>query len=409
MDRVRITTALDRLMKDARFREALRFLEEDQENKIAELKEMTLVSGAPFSEPELRSPYFLKKFEGCGLEDCHIDEEGNVFGSLRGDGGPVILVESHLDTVFGPEVELVLREDEDGVLRCPGVADDTASMANELSVIRAIKKAGLLPVLTIRFGGTVGEEAPGLARGARHIMAAQKDLAAYIALDSGQDFDVMTGALACQRYEIILRGPGGHSWQDAGRTNAIAAMGRVIARLADLKPETDIKTTLNFGLISGGTTVNSIASSASMHIDVRSLEPGEKDAFEKRILEAAAQAVEEENTAHPSSAPVVLELKPYGTKPGGCTPADSPIVIAALESARAVGLPRKICPAGSTNANFPINAGLPAVCLNTVGRCGNMHTRDEWYDPTDSWKGAQALLIHIFLLAGLKGVTDPVL
>ncbi|MBR4424298.1 MAG: M20/M25/M40 family metallo-hydrolase [Mailhella sp.] len=409
MDRGRIMAALDRLMKDERIRCALRFLEEDQESKIAELKEMALVSGAPFTEPEVRSPYFLKKLEGCGLDDCHIDEAGNVFGSLRGVDGPVILVESHLDTVFGPEVELTLREDPDGILRCPGIADDTASMANELSDIRAVRKAGLHPMRTISFGGTVGEEAPGLARGARHIMAAQKDIAAYIALDSGQDFDVMTGALACQRYEIILRGPGGHSWQDAGRTNAIAAMGRVIARLAGLKPGTDIKTTLNFGLISGGTTVNSIASSASMHIDVRSLEPGEKDAYEKRILEAVSEAVEEENAAHPSSAPIELELRPYGTKPGGSTPADSPIVIAALESARAVGLPRKICPAGSTNANFPISAGVPALCVNTTGRCGGMHSQDEWYDPADSWKGAQALLIHIFLLAGLKGVTDPVL
>jgi acetylornithine deacetylase/succinyl-diaminopimelate desuccinylase-like protein len=409
MVRERIMADIDLLMKDERFQGALRFLKEDQENKIDELKEMALVSGAPFTEPERRSPYFLKKLEGCGLADCHIDEVGNVFGSLPGADRTAILVESHLDTVFGPEVALDLREDADGVLRCPGVADDTASLANELSVIRAIRKAGLQPVRTLLFGGTVGEEAPGLARGARHIMETRHDLIAYLALDSGQDFDIMTGALSCQRYEVILRGPGGHSWQDAGRTNAIAAMGRVIARLADLQPETDIKTTLNFGIISGGTTVNSIASSCSMHIDVRSLEPREKDAYEKRIIEVIGMAVDEENMAHPLSAPIGLELRPYGTKPGGSTPADSPIVIAALESARAVGLPRKICPAGSTNANFPISVGMPALCVNTCGRCGDMHSKDEWYDPADSWKGAQALLIHIFLLAGLREVTDPIL
>ena len=404
-----IAGSISSLLNDERFKKALQYLEEDQQNKIDELKEMTLVSGAPFTEPELRAPYFLQKLKACGLEDCRMDEAGNVFGAVRGGDDAVILTESHLDTVFGPEVELSLREDENGVLHCPGVADDTASMANELSVIRAIKMAGLQPVHTLLFGGTVGEEAPGLARGVRHIMATQKNIAAYLALDSGQDFDVMTGALSCQRYEILLNGPGGHSWQDAGRTNAIAAMGRIISRLADLRPETDIKTTLNFGIISGGTTVNSIASSASMHIDVRSLEPAEKDAYEKRILEEIRQGVAEENAAHPDSLPIELTLKPYGTKPGGNTPADSPIVIAALESAKAVGLPRTICPAGSTNANFPISMGVPALCVNTTGSCGNMHARDEWYDPKESWKGAQALLIHLFLLAGLKGVTSPVL
>ncbi len=409
MERKSISEALDRLMKDERFVSALRFLEEDQQAKIAELKEMVLVSGAPFTEPEIRSPYFLKKLEGCGLEDCSIDREGNVFGTLRGEDGPALFVESHLDTVFGPEVPLAVQEDPDGVLHCPGIADDTASIANELSVIRAIRHAGLTPVRHVIFGGTVGEEASGLARGVRHIMESRTDFAAYIALDSGQDFDVMTGALSCQRFELSFRGPGGHSWQDNGRTNAIAAMGRVIARLADLKPQTDIKTTLNFGLASGGTTVNTIAPVASLHIDVRSLEPAQKDAFEKRIFEAVSAAVQEENDAHPGSAPVELSVRPYGTKPGGNTPAGSIIVLTAMEAAKAVGLQRSICPAGSTNANFPISAGMPAICLNTCGRCGSMHARDEWYDPTDSWKGAQSLLLQIFLLCGLRGVTDPLL
>ncbi len=409
MDREQIIAAMELLLKDERVQKALAYLKEDQQNKIEELKEMTLVSGAPFTEPEIRSPYFLEKLRKYGLDDCCIDEVGNTFGTIHGDDGAVILTEAHLDTVFGPEIELSMREDEDGILRCPGIGDDTASMANELSVIRAIKMAGLQPVHTLLFGGSVGEEAPGLARGVRHIMETQKNIAAYLALDSGQDFDVMTGALSCQRYEVIFKGPGGHSWQDNGRTNCIAAMGRVISLLADLRPETDIKTTLNFGLASGGTTVNTIAPKASLHIDVRSLDPAQKDAFEKRIIAVIEKGVQQENAAHPDSDPVELTLRPYGTKPGGNTPAGSPIVIAALESARAVGLPRQICPAGSTNANFPISMGLPALCVNTCGRCGNMHAVDEWYDPKDSWKGAQALLIQLFLLAGLKGVTDPVL
>ena len=405
----KMEAVMEALLADERVRKALAFLRDDEDRKRADLKEMVLVSGAPHTEPEIRSPMFLGRLEAAGLGDCFTDEVGNVFGFVRGRETERVLVEAHMDTVFGKNVPLSLTEDEDGVLRCPGIADNTASMATELSVVRAIRACGLSPVKTLMFGGTVGEEAPGEARGVRHLMETQKNLAAYLCLDSGHDFDIIRGAVSCKRHEITLKGPGGHSWNNWGRVNPVHALGRAIAMIADIEPEQHVKTTYNVGLVAGGTSVNSIASQASMHVDMRSLDDVEKARLEARILDCVKRAVDEENRRHPGSAPLTVVDRPYGDKPGGSVPEDSLIVQAALASARAVKVERHICPPSSTNANFPISAGIPALCVNSNGRCGNMHSPDEWYDPQDSWKGAQALLLLIFALAGLEGATEPLL
>ena len=404
-----VEEVMSALLADERVRKALAFLKDDQERKIQELKEMVVVSGAPHTESEIRSPMFLSRLKQNGLKDCFTDAVGNVFGFIHGRDQARVLVEAHLDTVFGPEVPLNLIEDDDGTLRCPGICDNTASMATELSLIRAILACGLKPVKTLMPGGTVGEEAPGEARGVRHIMKTQKNLAAYVCLDSGHDFDVISSAVSCKRHEITLKGPGGHSWNNWGRVNPVHAIGRAISMMADIDPVRSPKTTYNVGVLHGGTSVNAIAAQASMHIDIRSLDDSEKAALEKQILDCIRQAVDEENRRHPDSAPLILEDRPYGDKPGGSIPDDAVIVQAALAEARAANIERKVCAPASTNANFPISAGIPALCVNSNGACGNLHAPDEWYDPENAWKGAQALLLLLFALAGLEGVTEPLL
>lgn len=403
-----VEKTFEALLASEKIQKALAYLEQDQENKLRELKEMTLVSGAPHTETEIRTPMFRAKLDEYGMQDSFIDEIGNTFGWLYGrDTKSPILMEAHLDTVFDLETPLIMQEDESGILRCPGIADNTASMAAELSLLRAIREADLKPVKSVLIGGTVGEEAPGEARGVRHLMETMKDLSAYLCLDSGHFFDIITGAVACKRHEITLKGPGGHSWSDWGRVNAVHALGRAIGFIADIEPASHPKTTYNVGVISGGSTVNTISAQASMHIDIRSLDNEEKKRLEERILECVRKSVDIENSRHPDSEPLVIIDRPYGDKPGGQFPDDAPIVQAALASAKAIDLPRAICEPASTNANFPISEGIPCLCINSNGACGNMHSVNEWYDPKDSWKGAQALLLLLFAVAGLEGVTEP--
>ena len=405
----RIESTFTTLLQQPQIQKALTYLRTDQKNKLNELKEMALISGAPHTELEIRSPMFLEKLRHYGLSQCTTDAIGNVFGRVEGKGKGYILVEGHLDTVFDLNTPLAITEDADGTLHCPGISDNTASLATELSIIRAIRECGLKPVTTLLIGGTVGEEAPGEARGVRYIMKHYPRPTAYLCLDSGQDFDIITGAVACKRHEIVLNGPGGHSWNNWGRTNPVNALGRAISLISDIVPVQLPKTTYNIGVIVGGTTVNTIASRAAMDIDIRSLDNESKLSLEKQILACLEQAVHEENRRYPDSEPITIFDRPYGDKPGGHIPDDSLIVQAAMASARMVDLPRTITEPASTNANFPISDGIPSLCINCNGPCGNLHAANEWYNPAISWKGAQSLLLLMFALSGLEGVTQPLL
>ena len=162
----RIHEAIDTLMATPAFQRALDFLEQDSARTVDELKAMAIIHGAPYKEHLQRSPMYKARLEACGAADCRIDEEGNVIGHVHGTGRrPQILIEAHLDTVF-PEAPLAVTKKE-GFLYCPGISDDTASLACLLSPVRAIRHAGLKPAGELVFGGTVGEEGEGNLRGIR--------------------------------------------------------------------------------------------------------------------------------------------------------------------------------------------------------------------------------------------------
>lgn len=88
---------------------------------------------------------------------------------------------------------------------------------------------------------------------------------------------------------------------------------------------------------------------------------------------------------------------------------DADIVQIAAAATRAVGVEPKYLPPSSTNANFPIDKGLPALCIGAGGDAGNSHALDEWFDPTDSYTGPQKCLLMLYAMAGLEGVTDPLI
>ena len=404
-----IEQAFSKLLADPGIQKALAYIKDDHANMVEEQKEMTLVSGAPWSEPEIRSPMYLKKLQQYGLVDCFTDEVANVFGYVHGDAkGPKVLMEAHLDTVFPLETPLAIRM-EGSRIYCPGIGDDTAAMATLLCVIRAIKQAGLVPAGTLMLGGTVGEEAPGEARGVMHLMETQKDLDAYIAVETCWTHRITRGAVACLRFEVTFKGPGGHSWNAFGLPSPLHAAGRAIAAIANIQPPKDPKTTFNVGIINGGTSVNSIANETRMLVDMRSTNTQERNTLAETIKKLINDAVAEENKIRQSETPVTVTIRPFNEKPGGDQPIDADIVQIAAFATRAVGVEPKYLPPSSTNANFPLDKGIPALCIGAGGDSGGTHALDEWFDPTDSYTGPQKCLLMLFAMAGLKGVTEPLM
>lgn len=404
----RVSATIETLLANPGFRKALDFLAADEANTLNELKEMVLVHGEPFKEHEARCPMYKEKLIGNGAADVAMDAEGNVMGYVHGSKGPrpKVVLEAHLDTVFKASTPLAINM-QDGKILCPGISDDTSGLAAILSILRAIKHANLKPVGTLMLGGTVGEEGEGNARGIRALMRGHDDIDAVLCIECYDEGHICLEALGIKRYEVVFTGPGGHSWSAFGAPNAIHALGRAIAKISEIVPPVSPKTSFSVGVVSGGTTVNSIPDEARMKIDMRSVDSAELDRLDATVLALIDQAVAEENLRWKTTDRISVAINVIGSKPAGSIGRDAVAAEVAVAATTAVGAAPRIVGAASTNQNIPVNMGVPSVVIGAGGKSGNHHRLDEWYDPKNAHLGAQKALIMLFALAGLEGVCEP--
>jgi di/tripeptidase len=208
---------------------------------------------------------------------------------------------------------------------------------------------------------------------------------------------------------MIFRGPGGHSFQEFGLPSAIHAMGRAIAKISELQTPKEPKTTFTVGTVSGGTSVNAIAAEARMAVDMRSDSTEELLKLEARLLDLVKQAVGEEN-ARWNTDKIAVEIKLIGDRPAGIVALDSPIVQATQRAVTTITRAPRVTFAGSsTDSNWAMSRGIPAVTIGGGGEGGNWHSRNEWYKPVDAYFGPQNALLTILVLTGLEGATKPAL
>jgi tripeptide aminopeptidase len=203
-----------------------------------------------------------------------IDSAGNVVSERAGNGSAndVVLIAAHIDTVF-PQGTRVRVKRKGTRLEAPGIADNGAGIAALVGLARAVSDANVQTEATLVFAGDTGEEGEGNLRGIRQLMTTYKDrLRAVIAIDGASTDHIVTQGLASRRIEATVRGPGGHSWSDFGAPNAITALARGMVIFSSVSIPDLPRTTFNFGVVEGGTSVNAIPDRASVKIDLRSEE-----------------------------------------------------------------------------------------------------------------------------------------
>jgi tripeptide aminopeptidase len=229
----------------------------------------------------------------------------------------------------------------------------------------------------------------GNLRGIREVLASRSDIGAVIALEGHNLGRVTHVAVGSRRFRITVEGPGGHSWGDFGRPNAIHGLSKLIAELDAIPLPRSPKTTLNVGMISGGVSVNTIAPEASCLLDLRSID----ESALRRLSDRVTRLVERSNRGDA----VVYAAESIGERPAGVVAADSPIVQMAASTLATLGLEPSF-DASSTDANVPIAAGIPAVCIGlTTG--GNVHRADEFIDLEPASKGITQLALLTLALA----------
>ena len=403
-----IETAYQAILANPKVSKALDDIKADDARTLQEQKRITEIPAPPFKE-KVRADYYLKRFQELGLKDASIDAEGNVIALRKGSGGkPKLVVSAHLDTVFPEGTDTTVKE-KDGVLNAPGIGDDARGLAVLLSLLKALNTNEIKTVGDIMFVGTVGEEELGNLRGVKALFRDHKDIDGFISIDGLQLTRIVNQATGSHRYEMIFKGPGGHSFQEFGLPSAIHAMGRAIAKISNLQTPSDPKTTFTVGTVRGGTSVNAIAGEARMAVDMRSNSTEELLKLEAKVLDLVKEAANEENKRW-SSDKITVEIKLIGDRPAGIVAEDSPIIHATRRAVTAITRAPRVTFAGSsTDSNIAMSLGVPAVTLGGGGEGGNWHSLNEWYKPTDSYQGPQNALLTVLMLSGLEGVTQPML
>jgi len=385
----------------------LSFIEQDQTQAIQDQKAMVIIEAPTFGEAP-RALDYSARLKALGLTNVHIDRHGNALATRPGQGaGPVILLEAHLDTVFpiGTDVTPVER---DGKIFAPGICDDTRGLATVLSVVRAFNATGIATQGDIIFAGTVAEEGMGSMRGMQGLLADHPEIAAAISIDGGGCDSIIYQATGMRNYEVTYRGPGGHAYVAFGLPSPVHAAGRAIAKLSDLRPPADPKTTFTVSLVAGGHQIHAIAERAQFSINMRSDDQGELERLGAAALQCFAAGATEENERWGQQA-VTVEYEVVLDVRAGTQPAQSPIVQAAWAATELVGVAPRLVAGGCTNSNAPISLGVPAVTLGRGGREGGIHSLAEWFDPTEAYRSPQKSFLLLLALAGVCGVTEPVM
>src|SRR5437660_6743889 len=380
-----------------------------QEPQLAHWQlEMARIPAPPFGEAA-RGAWLAERFQEIGLDDVHSDDVGNVFGVHPGFGRSYVALSAHIDTVFPAGTPLNIRQ-QGSRLYGPGVSDNGAGVAAMLAiaaVLRPVRRRHALPFVFI---GNVGEEGEGDLRGMRHIFSAPrwKDSIAYsLVLDGAGADTTVAQALGSRRFEVIVRGPGGHSWSDFGTPNPIVVLARAIQAFTQTQVPATPKTTFNIGVIRGGTSVNSIPESASMRVDIRSTSMAEMERLERALRQSLEAAIEEETRATEgrlasSRKPSGLssEIVGIGNRPAGELDPNARIlqVIRAVDShlGNAAQIQR-----ASTDANIPLSLGREAIAIGGGGAGGGAHTLQEWFDCSGRELGLKRILLAALALAGV--------
>ena len=355
------------------------------------------VPAPPFRE-KARGEVLRGAFVDAGLLNVRVDRVGNVLGDWPGAAArPRLVVAAHLDTVF-PEGTDVRVTRDGAILRGPGIGDDCRGLAELVAVARAIRDARIRTPGSITFVANVGEEGLGDLSGMKALFGEtmKNQIDRFVSIDGG-GLNIMAIGVGSRRYRVTFKGPGGHSFAAFGLANPANALGRAIAKIAEIRVPDKPSTTFNVGRVGGGAAVNAIPSEAWMEVDLRSTDAGQLSALEARVLAAVEAAVVEENQRWGTPRVVTVVKEIVGDRAAGATSERSPIVQTAMAVAQVLGLYAPMAE-GSGDPNLPMSLGIPAIGIGFGGRDLDAHAPTEAFDTTDAWKGTQnALLLTIAL------------
>lgn len=353
------------------------------------------ISAPTFHEAQ-RAEFVRARFMEENLQSVEMDSIGNVYACYGRDQQsstkkrPPLIVSAHLDTVFPASVDLRVGREPDRIL-APGIGDNSLGVAGLFGLVWVLRERDLCLPGDLWLVANVCEEGLGNLRGMQavvdHFESGYKETSeqsppmAYIAIEGMALGQVYLRGLGVRRVRLSVRTAGGHSWVDYGQPSAIHEITELSTRITNLEIPRLPRTTLNVGVISGGSSINTIASEAMLELDMRS----ENTATLEHVVQQVEQIIA---SVHKPGVVVVLET--IGQRPAGELPEGHWLVRLAQDCLQKVGIEPRLN-IGSTDANLPLSLGLPAITIGlTTG--GRAHTVHEFINIAPLEKGVEQLV-----------------
>ena len=376
----------------AKSKAAFDYIDRHKPDILAEWIQITEVN-APSGHEQQRAKYIEGLLRKYKLDSVRYDAVGNLIAVRKGTGGgPTVVFDAHLDTVFQPglKIKATIR---DGRVHAPGVGDDTRNIEALLATMRALDAADIKTKGDLIFVFTVEEETN--FKGVKHFVQENKGkIDHYIALDGGYEGFTYAG-IGINWYRHHFIGPGGHTRSRTPPYSASLPLARSISRIYELKVPTAPPSNLNIGMLGGSEVVNAKASDAWFTVDLRSTRNEIIASLEKQI----AAILEEE--AKRAGMRVKTEL--ISTSPAAVIPGhrDSQLVKTAEAVHRALGFDPPITNTGSNNSSVALLAGISSISTG-AGPCADAHALTENCEIEPLYRGIKKILLLEIALAGLE-------
>jgi len=234
------------------------------------------------------SSYIKERLETLGalVEVISQTEAGNHLLAEWGEGDEQILILCHMDTVWatGTLQDMPFRV-QDGLVSGPGILDMKAGIAILLHALDALNNLGLSPQRRVKMVFNSDEEVGSTTSRALIEEEARKSAHVFVlepAAGSGGALKI--GRKGVGMFQLKVTGRAAHAGNEPEKgISAVEELAHQIIRLHSFT-DLEIGTTVNVGVMSGGSVRNQIAPFAEGLVDLRVATMSEADRVTEEIL-----------------------------------------------------------------------------------------------------------------------------
>jgi len=380
---------------------------------LAFLRDLVRIDSTPGREKQVVAR-IAEEMRHLGYDDSSVDEAGNAVGRV-GEGGPVVLIDCHVDTIPNHSPgrwshEPFAADVADGRVYGLGVCDMKASAAAAIYGVARLAASGRKPAGTVYVVSSIAEE---MMEGAALADTFDRCRPDAVVIGEPSDLRLCIGQRGRAKVEVEVKGEACHAGHPEVGINAAEWMAELIRSVAALEhPTHPVLGGRSVTLIDIHSepypSVSTVPATCLARFDCR-FAPGETQTTLVDLI--ARQAAGWSQRYRPPAVDCHVYVAEFETFNGRryavpeyaaawLTPADSAIVTASLDGLRKAGLAAEtttygFCTNGSLTAGL---RGVPTVGYG-IGREQEAHTVDEYVELANLYRGA----------AGYEAIVDSLL